>query len=132
VVRIDEYIAMWERCGVFWFESRIGRECTNHAKFSSQFAAQFRRRMSMQLDASSAGNLGDLANFLRIGIDEHTDRAESARHFVGDLSHRPWLNVPCAFSVKVKPNHVCAESYARLRIVGIRYTADFDAYRIHD
>ena len=24
VVRIDEYIAFWERCCVFWLESRIG------------------------------------------------------------------------------------------------------------
>ena len=24
VVRIDEYIAFWKRCCVFWFESRIG------------------------------------------------------------------------------------------------------------
>ena len=24
VIRIDKYIAMWERCCVFWLESRVG------------------------------------------------------------------------------------------------------------
>jgi hypothetical protein len=77
VVRIDEYIAMWERCCVFWLESRIGRESANHAKFSSQFAAPFRRRMSMQLDALNAGNLGELANLCWIRIHENADGADS-------------------------------------------------------
>ena len=39
VVRIDEYIAFWERCCVFWLESCISCERANHAKFSSQFVA---------------------------------------------------------------------------------------------
>jgi hypothetical protein len=32
VVRIDEYIAMWECCCVFWLKLRISRERANHAK----------------------------------------------------------------------------------------------------
>jgi hypothetical protein len=79
VVRIDEYIAIWERCCGFWLEVRIGRERANHAKFSSEFAARFGRRMSMQLDAPKAGNLGELANFCWLRIDENADGADFGR-----------------------------------------------------
>jgi hypothetical protein len=70
---------MWERRGMFWLKSRIGRECANHAKFSSQFAARFRRHMSMQLNAPNPGNFGELANFCWIRIDENADRADLRR-----------------------------------------------------
>ena len=48
-------------------------------------------------------------------------------HNLADVSR---LDVARAFSIKVKPNHVCAEFNARACIVRICNTADFDLYRI--
>jgi hypothetical protein len=77
MVCINEYIAIWERRYVFRLELHIGRERTNDAKFSSEFAARFRRCMSVQLNAPNGGSFGVLPNFCWICIDENADGASS-------------------------------------------------------
>jgi hypothetical protein len=126
VVRIDQHIAKWESCYVFWLESCIGRERPDHAKFSSQFAARFARSMSMQLNAPNAGDFGEFANFGSIRIDENTNGAGSCRESVHNSADDHWLDVARANPVKVKPNHVHTEFDARVRIIRSRNTADFD------
>jgi hypothetical protein len=132
VVRIDEYIAFWKRCCVFWLESRIGWERANHAKFSSQFAAQFRRCISMQLEAPNAGSFRELADFCWIRIDENADGTSSCWERVHNSADDSRLDVARARRIKVEPNHVCAEFDARASIIRICDTADFDLYRVHE
>jgi len=131
VVRIDQRIAKWECCYAFWLESRTGRERPNHAKFSSHFAARFRRRMSMQLNAPNSSNFGEFANFCWIRIDENANGASSRWERLHNSADDHGLDVARACPVKVKPNHVRAEFDARVRIIRIRNTADFDLHRSH-
>jgi hypothetical protein len=131
VIRIDKYIAMWERCCVFWLESRVGGERTNHAKFSSQFAARFRRCMSMQLNASNACSYGEVANFCWIRIDENADGASSCWERVHNSPDDSRLDVARARWIKIEPNHVRAEFDAHASIIRVRNTADFDLSRVH-
>jgi hypothetical protein len=79
VVRINEYIALWERCCVLRLEFRIGGERANHAKFLTQFVARFRRCSSMQLNTPNAASFGEFADFCWICIDENTNGADLRR-----------------------------------------------------
>ena len=84
----------------------------------------------MQLNAPNAGSFGELANFCWIRIDENADGASSCWERVHNLADVSRLGVARALSIKVEPNHVCAEFDARACIVRICNTADFDLYRV--
>src|SRR5215471_4880337 len=119
-------MAEWECCYVFRLESRIGRERPDHAKFSSQFSARFRRGMSMQLNALNAGNFGEFANFCWIRIDENANGASSRWEPVHNSTDDLGLEVARACRIKVKANHVRAESDTRVCIVRVRDATDLD------
>src|SRR5438105_15958061 len=87
--------------------------------------------MSMQLNASNAGGFGEFANFCWICIHENADRASSCWERVNNSADDHGLDVARARWIKVEPNHVRAEFDARVRIIRIRNTADFDLCQVH-
>jgi len=87
--------------------------------------------MSMQLNAPNAGNFGEFANFCSIRIDENTNGASSRWKPVHNSADDHWLDVARARPVKVKPNHVRPEFDARVRIIRVCNTADFDLCGSH-
>jgi hypothetical protein len=87
--------------------------------------------MSMQLNASNAGSLGELVNFCWTRIDENADGASSCWERVYNSADHNRLDVTRARRIKVEPNHVCTEFDARASIIRVCNTADFDLYRVH-
>jgi len=87
--------------------------------------------MSMQLNAPNAGNLGEFANLCWVRIDENANGASSRREPVHNSADDPGLDVARARRIKVKPNHVRAEFDARVRIIRVCNTADFDLCGSH-
>src|SRR6516165_9585925 len=85
----------------------------------------------MQLKASNTSSLNDFANFCWIRIDENAHSADSLRQRIHNSPDESRLNVARARRIKVKPDHVCAELDARLSIVRVCNTADFDLDRRH-
>jgi len=83
------------------------------------------------LNAADAGEFGGLVNFSWLRIDENPDCASFSWEHVQDSTNGGWHNVARTFSIKVKPNHVCAEFNARARIIRTCNTADFDLCRCH-
>ena len=86
--------------------------------------------MSMQLNASNAGNFGELANFCWIRIDENADGASSCWERVHNSADDSRLDVARARRIKVEPNHVRAEFDARACIIRVCNTTDFDLYPV--
>ena len=82
--------------------------------------------MSVQLNTPNAGSLREFANFRWIRIDENTDGASSPWKPIHNSTNHIGLNVTRTFPVKIKPNHVCAEFYARASVIRRFNTADFD------
>ena len=85
----------------------------------------------MQLNASNAGNFGELANFCCIPIDENADAASSRWERVHNSASDSRLDVARARWIKVEPNHVCAEFDTRACVIQVCYATDFDLYRVH-
>src|SRR5262249_8522560 len=82
--------------------------------------------MSMQLNAPQTGSFGVLPNFCWIRIDENTHGVSSRRERVDNSAGDGWLDVARTLPIKIKPNHVGAEFNARVRIIRVCDTTDFD------
>src|SRR5262245_40703820 len=82
--------------------------------------------MSMQLNAPKTGSFGELANFCWIRIDENANGAGLRWERVDNSASDSGLDVARTLPIKIKPNHVGAEFNARVRIIRVCDTTDFD------
>jgi hypothetical protein len=132
MMRINKHVTIRKPRDIFWAEPRVSGKHPNHAKFATEFTRDFRREITVQLNAANSSGVRGAPNLLGVTVNENANCANIRRQRLGNLPSHFCIDVARALRIKVESDHLCAELDARSGVFQVRNAADFDLQWSHD
>src|SRR5205809_3705581 len=93
MICIQKHVAIGKRASIFRLETGVSAESSNDPKFTSQFPAGFRRKISVQLNRFDTRPFRGVANFVSTCVNKNADGMSAARYRLDDLPGDFWFDI---------------------------------------